>query len=104
MKGGYQKGVAVFTVAQVAGAMGANHYINFIPDSWISQQKLQPGILPYFQPATVSPTAPLGPTWFTVTLDRRTSRPRGLRMTTAAHFMTHRYLRFNAPLRIKPPR
>jgi len=25
-------------------------------------------------------------------------------MTAAAHFMTHRYLAFNQPLRIEPPR
>jgi len=47
---------------------------------------------------------PLGPTWFTVRLDRRTFLPRELRMTTAAHFMRHRYTRFNAPRRIEPPR
>jgi hypothetical protein len=46
---------------------------------------------------------PLGPTWFTVRLDRKTLRPGSLRMTTAAHFMTHRYLRFDAPPRITPP-
>jgi copper transport protein len=46
---------------------------------------------------------PLGPTWFTIRLDRRTLLPRDLRMTTAAHFMTHRYTRFNAPPRIQPP-
>jgi len=46
---------------------------------------------------------PLGPTWFTVRLDRRTLLPRELRMTTASHFMTHRYLRFNAPARITVP-
>ena len=46
---------------------------------------------------------PLGPTWFTVRLDRKTLLPRDLRMTTAAHFMTHRYTKFNAPPRIKPP-
>ena len=46
---------------------------------------------------------PLGPTWFTVRFDRKTLRPQNLRMTTAAHFMTHRYLRFNASSRIKPP-
>jgi copper transport protein len=51
----------------------------------------------------VSFMKPLGPTWFTVRLDRKTLRPRGLRMTTAAHFMTHRYTRFDAPTRIKPP-
>jgi copper transport protein len=46
---------------------------------------------------------PLGPVWFTLRLDRRTLLPRALKMTTAAHFMTHRYTRFNAPPTIKPP-
>jgi copper transport protein len=46
---------------------------------------------------------PLGPTWFTVRLDRRTLLPSDLRMTTAAHFMTHRYTSFNAPRKIKVP-
>ena len=45
----------------------------------------------------------LGPTWFTIRLDRRTLLPRDLKMTTAAHFMTHRYTHFNAPRRIRPP-
>jgi copper transport protein len=52
----------------------------------------------------VSFLKPLGPTWFTVRLDRRTLLPSTLRMTTTSHFMTHRYTRFNAPPRIKPPR
>jgi copper transport protein len=51
----------------------------------------------------VSFMKPLGPTWFTVRLDRRTLLPRDLRMTTAAHFMTHRYTKFNAAPRIKAP-
>ena len=51
----------------------------------------------------VSFTKPLGPTWFTLRLDRRTLLPRDLRMTTAAHFMTHRYTRFDAAPRIEPP-
>jgi hypothetical protein len=51
----------------------------------------------------VSFMKPLGPTWFTLTLDRQTLLPRDLRMTTAAHFMTHRYTRFDAPPRIKAP-
>ena len=56
-------------------------------------------------PATyvVSFMKPLGPTWFTVRLDRRTLLPRNLRMTTAAHFMKHRYTAFNAPRRIRAP-
>ncbi len=51
----------------------------------------------------VSFLKPVGPAWFTLRLDRRTSLPRDLRMTAAAHFMTHRYTRFNAPVRIKAP-
>jgi copper transport protein len=46
---------------------------------------------------------PLGPVWFTVWLNRRTLLPSRLRMSAAAHFMTHRYTKFNAPRRIKPP-
>jgi hypothetical protein len=51
----------------------------------------------------VSFMKPLGPTWFTLRLDRRTLLPRRMRMTTSAHFMTHRYTRFNAAPRIRPP-
>jgi copper transport protein len=47
---------------------------------------------------------PTGPVWFTLRLDRRTLLPRSLRMTAGAHFMRHRYLRFNAPPSIKAPR
>jgi copper transport protein len=46
---------------------------------------------------------PIGPAWFTLRLDRRTLLPRDLRMSAAAHFMTHRYLRFNAPRKIRVP-
>jgi copper transport protein len=46
----------------------------------------------------------VNPVWFTLRLDRRTLLPRELQMTAAAHFMTHRYTRVNAPRRITPPR
>jgi len=46
---------------------------------------------------------PTGPLWFTLRLDRRTLLPRSLRMTAAAHFMTHRYTRFNAAAKIRAP-
>ncbi len=46
---------------------------------------------------------PLGPVWFTLRLDRQTLLPRELRMTAAAHFMTQRYTRFNAPAQITAP-
>jgi copper transport protein len=46
---------------------------------------------------------PTGPVWFTLRLDRKTLLPRSLRMTAAAHFMTHRYTSFNAPRKIRAP-
>jgi copper transport protein len=46
---------------------------------------------------------PLAPVWFTISLDRRTLLPRSLRMTAAAHFMMHRYTRFNGPRKIRAP-
>jgi copper transport protein len=44
------------------------------------------------------------PAWFEVAVDRRTSLPLTLRMTTGAHFMRHRYSGFDEPQRIRPPR
>jgi hypothetical protein len=46
---------------------------------------------------------PTGPVWFTLRLDRKTLLPRSLRMTAAAHFMTHRYTSFNAARKIRAP-
>jgi copper transport protein len=45
-----------------------------------------------------------GPAWFTLRIDRRTFLPSSMRMTAPAHFMTHRYTKFNAARRIHPPR
>ena len=53
---------------------------------------------------TVSFADPTVPAYFTVTFDGRTLRPRVLHMVASAHFMTDRYLRFNAPRAIRPPR
>jgi copper transport protein len=52
----------------------------------------------------VSFANPTVPAWFTAWIDRRSYRPLRLRMTAAAHFMFHRYLEFDRPLRIVPPR
>jgi len=52
----------------------------------------------------VSFANPSTPAWFTAWIDRSTYRPLRLRMTAAAHFMTHRYLEFDRPLTIRPPR
>jgi hypothetical protein len=53
---------------------------------------------------TVSFLDPTIPAYFTLSLDRRTLLPHVLHMTASAHFMTDRYLRFNAPPSIRPPR
>ena len=52
----------------------------------------------------VSFVDPTIPAWFTTWIDRSTYRALRLRMTAAGHFMFHRYLQFNAPVRIAPPR
>jgi hypothetical protein len=52
----------------------------------------------------VSFANPTTPAWFTAWIDRATYRPLRLRMTAAAHFMTHRYVAFDRPLTITPPR
>jgi hypothetical protein len=52
----------------------------------------------------VSFANPTTPAWFTAWIDRATYRPLRLRMTAAAHFMAHRYVAFNRPLTITPPR
>jgi hypothetical protein len=51
----------------------------------------------------VSFANPTTPAWFTAWIDRENYRPLRLRMTAAAHFMYHRYLEFDRPLRIVPP-
>jgi hypothetical protein len=46
---------------------------------------------------------PTVPAWYEAELDRQTELPLWLRMTAAAHFMTHRFGGFNAPITILPP-
>jgi methionine-rich copper-binding protein CopC len=53
---------------------------------------------------TVTFVDPATPAYFEVTFDSRTLLPRIIRMTASAHFMTERYVRFNAPRAIFPPR
>lgn len=43
------------------------------------------------------------PAWFELTFDPASGRLLHLKMTATAHFMRHRYERFNAPFRIAPP-
>jgi hypothetical protein len=52
----------------------------------------------------VSFANPTTPAWFTASIDRRTYRTLRLRMTAAAHFMRHRYVEFDRPVTIRPPR
>jgi copper transport protein len=42
------------------------------------------------------------PAWFRVTLDAR-GRPRTMRMIAAAHFMSDRYVAYDAPVALSPP-
>ena len=51
----------------------------------------------------VSFATPSIPAWFTASIDKLSYRTLRLRMTAAAHFMFHRYIEFNGPLRISPP-
>jgi hypothetical protein len=51
---------------------------------------------------TITFADPTIPAFFTLHL--RGSRPRLLEMTAAAHFMTDRYVSFDSPPRIRPPR
>ncbi len=53
---------------------------------------------------TVTFVDPVAPAYFEVTFDSRTLLPRIVRMTASAHFMTDRYVRFNAPRAIFRPR
>jgi hypothetical protein len=52
----------------------------------------------------VSFANPTTPAWFTAWIERGTYRTLRLRMTAAAHFMRHRYVEFDRPLTIRPPR
>jgi hypothetical protein len=52
----------------------------------------------------VSFVNPTTPAWFTAWIDRRTYRTLRMRMTAGAHFMQHRYIEFDRPLTIRPPR
>jgi hypothetical protein len=51
----------------------------------------------------VSFMTPSVPAWFTAWIDKRSYRTLRMRMTAAAHFMYHRYVGFDRPVRIKPP-
>jgi hypothetical protein len=53
-------------------------------------------VVSFFDPALYA--------WFTLAIDRKTMQPREMRMTTAAHFMRQRYLAYDRPVRIRPPR
>lgn len=52
----------------------------------------------------VSFVNPSIPAWFTAWIDQKSYRPLRLRMTAASHFMFHRYVEFDKPLGISPPR
>jgi hypothetical protein len=51
----------------------------------------------------VSFVNPTVPAWFTAWIDRESYRTLRMRMTAASHFMLHRYLEFDGPVKIVPP-
>jgi hypothetical protein len=53
---------------------------------------------------TVTFLDPATPAYFRIVVDAKTLLPRSVHMTASAHFMVDRYLRFNAPRAIYPPR
>lgn len=52
----------------------------------------------------VSFVNPSIPAWFTAWIDQQSYRTLRMRMTAASHFMFHRYVEFNKPLAISPPK
>jgi hypothetical protein len=52
----------------------------------------------------VSFVNPSIPAWFTAWIDQKSYRTLRMRMTAASHFMFHRYVEFDKPLRIAPPK
>jgi copper transport protein len=44
------------------------------------------------------------PAWYTATFDRATGRPATMQMTAAGHFMRHRYVAYDKPVVITPPK
>jgi copper transport protein len=99
--------------------IGARRWDRSTPDAaWQASQQT-----PLVQPATLwSSTAnahvisaragtktltfldPATPAYFAILVDAKTLLPRTVHMTASAHFMVDRYLRFNAPRAIYPPR
>jgi copper transport protein len=53
---------------------------------------------------TITFVDPTTPEYFEVVVDVHTLLPRSVHMTAASHFMVDRYIRFNAPRAIYPPR
>jgi hypothetical protein len=53
---------------------------------------------------TITFVDPTTPAYFELTVDAKTLLPRAMHMTASAHFMTDRYVRFNAERAIFPPR
>ena len=66
------------------------------PDPRLNAHLIGPNRLSFYDPKI--------PAWFELTLDPKTGRMVALHMTAQAHFMRHRYSRFDEPLEIVPPK
>ena len=71
--------------------------------SWEDASLLGSGTLDGKPVWRISMVDPVTPAWYTMTVEQSTGRTLRLDMIAAAHFMHHRYLRFNPPIRIVPP-
>lgn len=71
--------------------------------SWEDASLLGSGTLNGKPVWRISMVDPVTPAWYTMTVEQSTGRTLRLDMIAAAHFMHHRYLRFNPPIRIVPP-
>jgi copper transport protein len=84
------------TPLQLPGAEWGPTWLNAMALGWTSVSGRRARMVSFFDPRL--------PAWFEMTVDPETHRPLTLKMTAAAHFMHHRYTRFNQPMRIVPPR
>jgi copper transport protein len=84
------------TPLQLPGAEWGPRWLNARALGWANVGGQHARLVSFFDPRL--------PGWFELAVDPSTHRPLELKMTTAAHFMHHRYTNFNQPMKIVAPR
>jgi copper transport protein len=84
------------TPLQLPGAEWGPRWLNARALGWANVGGRRTRLVSFFDPRL--------PGWFELAVDPSTHRPLELKMTTAAHFMHHRYTNFNQPMKIVAPR